>query len=158
MIICTGVLSLVCSCSKNKAVEPVGNKPGHTCMTIPKRLGTTDSSHISFNGKTSLEAMVLIPGGEFDMGGDNSQADPDEYPKHRVKVSPFYMDITEVTNAQFNKFVNATGYITTAERKPDWDELKKNLPKGTPKPPDSILVAASLVFKPTSRPVHLNDY
>ena len=50
-------------------------------MTIPKRLGTTDSSHISFNGKTSLEAMVLIPGGEFDMGGDNSQADPDEYPK-----------------------------------------------------------------------------
>ena len=44
------------------------------------------------------------------------------------------MDITEVTNGQFQRFVNATGYITTAERKPDWEELKKSLPPGTPKP------------------------
>jgi formylglycine-generating enzyme required for sulfatase activity len=102
--------------------------------------------------------MRLIPGGTFDMGGDNNQASPDEYPKHKVTVDPFYMDATEVTNAQFKKFVEATGYITTAERKPDWEELKKSLPPNTPKPPDSVLVAASLVFKPSEGPVNLNDY
>lgn len=158
MMIYAGVLSTACSCNKDKTVGSVGNKPGHTRMIVPQRLNTSNSSHVSFNGNVSLEGMILISGGEFDMGADNSQADADEYPKHRVKVSPFYMDVTEVTNAQFRKFVNATGYITTAERKPDWDELKKNLPKGTPKPPDSLLVAASLVFKPTTKPVNLNDF
>ena len=56
------------------------------------------------------------------------------------------MDATEVTNAQFKKFVEATGYITMAEKAPDWEELKKQLPAGTIKPHDSLLVAASLVF------------
>jgi sulfatase modifying factor 1 len=55
-------------------------------------------------------------------------------------------------------FVDATSYITTAEKKPDWEELKKTLPPGTAKPPDSVLVAASLVFKNTSGPVDLNNY
>jgi len=68
------------------------------------------------------------------------------------------MDVTEVTNAQFRKFVDATGYVTTAERKPTWEELKKTLPPNTPKPPDSVLVAASLVFKPSNGPVDLNDF
>ncbi|MEO8406436.1 MAG: formylglycine-generating enzyme family protein, partial [Chitinophagaceae bacterium] len=63
----------------------------------------------------------------------------------------------EVTNAAFQKFVKATGYITTAEQKPDWKELKKQLPAGTPKPPDSLLVAASLVFTPPSYGVNLDD-
>ena len=92
------------------------------------------------------------------MGGDNDQADKDEYPKHKVTVDSFYMDITEVTNAQFAAFVKSTGYITTAERKPNWEEIKKTVPPGTPKPADSLLVAASLVFKQTSGPVNLNDY
>ena len=92
------------------------------------------------------------------MGGDNEQAGPDEYPKDTVQVSPFHIDITEVTNAQFRKFVNATGYITTAEKTPDWEDLKKTVPPGTPKPPDSIMVAASLVFKETAGPVNLTDY
>jgi formylglycine-generating enzyme len=54
--------------------------------------------------------------------------------------------------------VKATGYVTTAERKPDWEELKQQLPPGTPKPPDSVLVAASLVFSPPAQAVALNDY
>lgn len=102
--------------------------------------------------------MALIPGGSFYMGGDNDQADKDEFPKHQVTVDSFYMDITEVTNAEFAAFVKATGYITTAERKPVWEEMKKTLPLGTPKPADSLLVAASLVFTQTTGPVDLNDY
>jgi len=102
--------------------------------------------------------MVYVPGGTFMMGADNSQADNDEYPKHKVTVSGFWMDVHEVTNTQFKKFVNATGYITTAEKKPDWDELKKQLPPNTPRPPESQLVAASLVFTSPGHKVDLNNY
>ena len=92
------------------------------------------------------------------MGADNKQASEDEYPKHSVTVDGFWMDATEVTNAQFEQFVKATGYITTAERKPDWEALKKQLPPGTPKPDESQLVAASLVFTPPNHTIDLNDY
>ena len=57
------------------------------------------------------------------------------------------MDISEVTNKQFKKFVDETGYITTAERIINWDEIKEFVPPGTPKPHDSLLEPASLVFK-----------
>jgi formylglycine-generating enzyme required for sulfatase activity len=102
--------------------------------------------------------MVWVPGGTFRMGADNDQALEDEYPKHAVTVSGFWIDRTEVTNAQFAAFVRATGYVTTAERKPDWNELKKQLPAGTPKPDASLLVPASLVFDPPDHPIELNDY
>jgi len=128
-------------------------------MSVPNRFSNTaDTSAVRFNGDSSFSGMVLIPGGIFNMGGDNEQASADEYPKHKVQVAPFYIDVTEVTNAQFKLFVDATGYTTTAERKPDWEELKKTLPPGTPRPPDSIMVAASLVFKQTKDPVNLGDY
>ena len=61
------------------------------------------------------EGMVLIPEGAYMMGGKSDQSDPDELPQHAVKVSPFFMDQTEVTNEQFNVFVEATGYKTVAE-------------------------------------------
>ncbi|MGZ3982339.1 MAG: SUMF1/EgtB/PvdO family nonheme iron enzyme [Mucilaginibacter sp.] len=61
------------------------------------------------------------------MGGDNKQAALDEYPKHKVTVSAFWMDEYEVTNSQFERFEKATGYLTTAELKPDWNELKKTI-------------------------------
>jgi formylglycine-generating enzyme len=130
-----------------------------TCVSVPKRFGNlTDSSQIVFNNDSSNTGMVLIKGGTFDMGGDNDQASPDEYPKHKVVVNSFLMDATEVTNAQFKKFVDATKYVSTAEKKPDWEELKKTLPVGSVKPPDSVLVAASLVFKATNQSVDHNDY
>ncbi len=53
--------------------------------------------------------------------------------------------------------LKATGYITTAERKPNWEENKKQLPEGTPKPDESVLVASSLVFTPPAQPVALNN-
>ena len=104
------------------------------------------------------EGMVWIPPGTFTMGSNAPLARPDEAPMHKVKLEGFWMDKTEVTNAQFAAFVEATGYVTTAEKAPNWDELKKSLPEGTPKPHDSLLRAASLVFKPTEGPVNLNNY
>ena len=90
--------------------------------------------------------MVFIPGGEFEMGGDGEEARPDEFPKHKVVINSFWMDETEVTNDQFKKFIDETGYITTAEKAIDWNEIKKILPPNTPKPHDSLLEPASLVF------------
>ncbi|MEZ5007407.1 MAG: formylglycine-generating enzyme family protein [Chitinophagales bacterium] len=60
--------------------------------------------------------MILIPAGTFLMGSDNEWSRADEKPVHQVYVDSFWMDETEVTNAQFKKFVDATGYTTTAER------------------------------------------
>lgn len=92
------------------------------------------------------------------MGADNGQASPDEYPKHHVTVGGFWMDKTEVTNVQFAAFVKATGYVTTAEQKPEWEQLRRQLPPGTPKPDKSLLVPASLVFSPPDHPIALDDY
>ncbi len=152
---------LLTGCNNEQVEQKINSSKdsAHCCMKVPSRFGGNDSSINNFieSTDTTHQGMVLIAGGSFDMGGDNNQASPDEYPKHRVTVSPFYIDITEVTNSQFKKFVNATGYITTAERKPDWEELKTTLPPGTPRPSEEILQAASLVFKPTNGPVAMND-
>lgn len=101
--------------------------------------------------------MVLIPAGQYTMGTDDPKSFPNERPAHQVKVNSFWMDEHDVTNAEFEKFVKATGYVTTAERKPDWEELKKQLPPGTPKPDDSVLVPGSMVFTPTTGPVDLRN-
>lgn len=127
---------------------------------IPSRFAIAEDTdqHIITSGKSSTDGMVWINGGSFMMGADNKQASQDEYPKHQVTVDGFWIDATEVTNAQFAIFVKATGFITVAEKKPDWEELKKQVAPGTPKPPESQLVASSLVFKPSTTEVDLNDY
>jgi formylglycine-generating enzyme required for sulfatase activity len=123
-----------------------------SCHAIPNRFGTliktTADSHAG---------MVNIPAGTFMMGGDSDQAKADEFPKHKVKLSGFWLDKTPVTNAQFQQFIAATHYVTTAEKKPDWEELKKQLPPHTPKPDEKRLVAASLVFTQTAHPVVLDN-
>lgn len=148
-----------CGSAADKNKEEAVHDSAHSCMPAPSRLGGRPGMAIATSGSdSSTTGMVMIPGGTYEMGGDNDQAAADEYPKHRVKVDSFYMDITEVTNAQFRQFVEATGYVTTAEQKPDWEELKKTVPPGTPRPADSLLVAASLVFTPANRKVDLADY
>jgi formylglycine-generating enzyme required for sulfatase activity len=101
--------------------------------------------------------MRWVSGGEFTMGTDDPRSMPNERPGHRVRVGGFWIDEHPVTNAEFRRFVEATGYVTTAERKPEWEEIRKELPPGTPKPDDSLLVPGSLVFTPPSHPVPLND-
>lgn len=107
------------------------------------------------------DGMVWVPGGEFTQGAvpHDKMAMSHEKPAHKVYVEGFYMDIHEVTNAQFAQFVEQTGYVTVAERKIDWKEMKKQLPPDTPKPHDSILQPGSLVFKKTKSSVpNLYDY
>jgi formylglycine-generating enzyme required for sulfatase activity len=80
------------------------------------------------------------------MGSNSEKAKPDEKPAHKVKIDEFYMDETEVTNAQFRKFTDATGYITTAEKAPDVNEIMKQVPPGTAPPPKEMLVPGSITF------------
>lgn len=123
-----------------------------TCNKIPNRFAA-----MTKNVPEQSNNMVKIPAGTFMMGGDNHQAKKDEFPKHSVTLHEFLMDKTPITNAQFQIFVTATKYTTTAEKKPDWELLKKQLPPDTPKPSDDMLVAASLVFTPLDHPVSLDN-
>jgi len=151
--------------SKQKAISCESGIPSRfaaatttTATTTTATASTTTTPGTTPSPNPPHPGMVWIPGGTYQMGGDNKEAQPDEYPKHTVTVTGFWMDRTEVTNAQFAAFVKATGYITTAERSPEWDELKKQLPPNTPKPDESLLVPASLVFSPPDHPIPLDDY
>lgn len=117
------------------------------CSTLPSRFGNP----------AAPSGMVWIPGGEFTMGSDNKESKKDEKPPHKVKVDGFWLDATPVTNKQFKEFVDATGYVTTAEKAPTLEEIMSQVPPGTPPPPKELLVPASLVFKPTSGPVSLKS-
>jgi formylglycine-generating enzyme required for sulfatase activity len=101
--------------------------------------------------------MVWIPGGSFSMGTDDPEASAAERPAHRVRLDGFWIDSTEVTNAEFARFVAATGYVTTAERPVDWNVLKTQVPPGTPQPPADQLVPGSLVFVPPDHAVPLDN-
>ena len=102
--------------------------------------------------------MVWIPGGEFSMGAQDPpdmndvgmNAMTDARPIHRVYVDGFFMDKTDVTNAQFAEFVKATGYVTIAERKPRAEDF--------PGAPPENLLAGSVVFSPPDHPVPLDNH
>ncbi|MGH8067311.1 MAG: formylglycine-generating enzyme family protein [Candidatus Entotheonellia bacterium] len=95
--------------------------------------------------------MVWIAGGEFTMGSTWELARSDEKPAHRVGLEGFWMDATEVTNARLRQFIEATGYVTTAEQAPKLEDLMAQLPPGSKPPPAELLVPGSLVFTPPSQ-------
>lgn len=96
----------------------------------------------------SADGMVLIKGGEFAMGAiDESFADA--LPIHQVSVNSFWMDEHEVTNKQFEAFVNATQYVTDAEKQLD--------PRDYPNVPAENLVSGSAVFSPPNHQVSLDN-
>jgi formylglycine-generating enzyme required for sulfatase activity len=103
--------------------------------------------------------MVRVPAGTFVMGTDDPDAMMNERPAREVTVDAFLLDIDPVTNAAFARFVEETGYVTTAEKPVDWDELKKQAPHGTPRPPEEALQPGALVFTPpdADRRVDLRD-
>ena len=97
---------------------------------------------------SELKNMIKIPGGKFLMGSENYY--PEEKPVHEVTVDGFYIDKYEVTNADYKKFSDETGYITVAERPLDPEEYPTVDPKD--------LIPGALVFKRTQGPVDLSDY
>src|SRR6516164_1302757 len=94
-----------------------------------------------------LGAMIWIPGGSFLMG--SSAFYREERPVRRETVQGFWIDRHPVTNAEFRKFVGATGYVTTSERAPD--------PVMYPHADPALLVAGSSVFRKPPGPVDLRD-
>ncbi|WP_233530653.1 formylglycine-generating enzyme family protein [Gelidibacter salicanalis] len=107
------------------------------------------------------EGMVWVIGKTFIQGAkkEDKYAMDREKPAHQVTVDGFFIDIIEVTNKQFKTFVDATDYITIAERPVNWEEMKKDVPEGTPKPHDSILQPGSLIFnKAVNKVANMNNY
>ena len=122
-----------------------GYRPGH--VRILRAIAATATLLAVASASPGGEPeLVWIPGGEFTMGGDDRLARPDEQPKRRVRVDGFWIGATEVTNARFAAFVEATGHVTTAERPVDWEELREQLPPGTERPADEVLEPGALVF------------
>jgi formylglycine-generating enzyme len=103
---------------------------------------------VALSDEPSHPGMVWIPGGTFRMGSDKHY--PEEAPSHCATVSGFWMDRTPVTNRDFRKFVNATGYVTFAETRPDAKDYPGALPH--------MLKAGSLVFTPPKHPVDLRNW
>jgi formylglycine-generating enzyme required for sulfatase activity len=95
----------------------------------------------------ATEEMVWIPGGAFTMGDD--RAGPEERPTRRVTVHGFWIDRHEVTNAQFARFVAATGHVTAAERGLD--------PAAHAHLPAELLRPGGLVFRAPERVADRTD-
>lgn len=90
-----------------------------------------------------LSDMVWIPGGTFWMGSDDHY--PEEAPRHEMTVGAFLMDTHPVTNEQFAEFVEATGHVTPAEKRPE--------PLYCPGGSVEMLYPGSFVFLPPDRAV-----
>ncbi|MFI4862079.1 MAG: formylglycine-generating enzyme family protein [Phycisphaerales bacterium JB063] len=101
---------------------------------------------------TTTEGMVWVPAGSFVMGTDDGHWNAS--PAHTVRMDGFWMDAYEVTNAQFAAFVEATGYVTVAEKPIDPSTIPTHLHGNLS--PDK-LVPASMVFTPTRGPVPLDN-
>ncbi len=158
IILLAGVVTFSLARSSKKAPAfPAAETAETASPTLPPGFGPTVANTTPPPGPAP-EGMVWIPGGEFSMGtNDEGEAlcgmpgvTRDAQPIHRVRVDGFWMDATEVTNAQFAKFVEETGYITVAETKPSQEEF--------PTVPPENLIAGSVVFAPTDRPVTLDNH
>jgi formylglycine-generating enzyme len=142
------------SSEKGDSEKDISNMPRvNTSASLPLlALSLCLCSLLSFagctgrKGATAPRGMIWLPGGEFTMGSNSEHALPDEKPPHRIKVDGFWIDETEVTNAQFQAFVESTGYVTTAEKPPDLGELMKQLPPDSPPPAKEDLVPGSIVL------------
>ncbi len=154
--------NLTSAANVNAATASGAMAPAATSNAVPssaktESFGPTVVNHDATPG-SAPGGMAWIPGGEFSMGANDPpdmddigmKATLDARPIHRVYVDGFYMDKTDVTNAEFAKFVKATGYVTVAERKPKAEDF--------PGTPPENLVAGSVVFAAPDHPVPLNNY
>ncbi|MGV3753895.1 MAG: formylglycine-generating enzyme family protein [Verrucomicrobiota bacterium] len=114
----------------------------------PEAASNSPKAEVKPSDMSWTNGMVWIAGGKFHMGSEAGQTD--EKPVRQISVDGFWMDKTEVTNDEFEKFVKATGYVTIAERKPD--------PKDFPGAAPEMLVAGSIVFRPPPGEVPLDNH
>jgi sulfatase modifying factor 1 len=138
-------------CKDQATAQPVAEVKADShvvCAKIPSRASAIQAAQDSLvaGTDTSSKGMALIPGGSFQMGSNDFE---DAKPVHKVAVKGFWMDVHEVTNEEFEKFVKATGYKTVAEKELD--------PKDYPGVPLDKLVPGSAVFSPPTHPVTLDD-
>lgn len=164
-ILIVGLLGIGCSSpEQSKPIENIAETKPTLCSSFSKGASQIDPIYLKEINQLSINeilakdfsGMVKIPSGNFMMGGNNpadlatiqrgSQPRPDEFPNNVVTVNEFWIDETEVTNTQFQKFVEATGYVTTAERPISLEEIMKQLPPGSSEPDPEMLVPGSLVF------------
>jgi sulfatase modifying factor 1 len=129
--------------------DGIGAARAHGAYSTPLIEGAwTPKINDSKPPEPTLPGMIWIPGGQFWMGADDEHM-PDTKPLHRVYIDGYWMDRTAVTNEQFGRFVNASGFVTVAERKPRAEDF--------PGAPPENLVAGSVVFTPPNHPVELNN-
>ena len=134
-------------------------KPSHMVASLLGCLSTLGAGFVA-EASSGPAGMVWIPGGEFAMGtedptksvceGTGRETMADARPIHTVTVDGFWMDATEVTNEQFAQFVEATQYVSVAERKPKAEDF--------PGVPLEALVAGSIVFTPPKDAVSLSNF
>ncbi len=140
-------------------MKPSRKKPPKTTISARGALSVALLVAVAFGGsyyfstassKGPLQVpMADIPAGEFWMGTEHAQM-PDSRPVHKVYVDAFSIDKTEVTNAQYGRFVRVTGYKTVAEQTPNAEDFPGAKPED--------LVPGAVVFTPPSQPVPLDSH
>jgi formylglycine-generating enzyme len=126
------------------AVGPAVKLGTHSPDVSPRPTAAVTSINAVHDRVMPPEGMVWIPGGTFRRGFEEES---DAQPVREIEIHGFWMDRTEVTNAQFAAFVRATGYVTVAEKPPD--------PRLFPDAPRELLVPGSIMFSPPSGKVDL---
>jgi formylglycine-generating enzyme len=141
-LIVAGLLGAVAVVASARLVTSSARQHRESAPPLPGARG----NHVGgATGRTmESDAMVWVPGGTFRRG---FAEESDAQPVREIEISGFWMDRTEVTNAQFAAFVRATGYVTVAEKTPD--------PKVFPDAPPEMLVPGSIVFSPRVGKVEL---
>ncbi|MFN7926994.1 MAG: formylglycine-generating enzyme family protein [Blastocatellia bacterium] len=144
-------LSTVVSCSSPpKTVQVTDAHAHHQAEAKTPDAASAAQAHVNTTPPPgpAPEGMVWVPGGTFWMGCDDCEM-PDAEPVHLVTLDGYWIDKTPVTNAEFEKFVQATGYKTIAERTPKAEDYPGAKPE--------MLVAGSIVFNKPKQAVPLDN-
>jgi len=137
------VLLFFVGCNRDSTPSPAAVPTAPVVVRAPTADATADQPIVEEPHPTPA-GMRWIPGGSFTMGSNNPKF-PDELPAHRVTLDGFWIDETEITNAQFREFVEATGYVTVAEKKPKPEDFAGQVENVADIPPEN-LVAGSICF------------
>jgi formylglycine-generating enzyme required for sulfatase activity len=127
--LCLSAVALICAgCDAENPSATAGGADG--ASTVAAALIETPEDPAALAAELEADGMVSLPGGSFVMGTDSPpHRHDDESPAREVLMAPFWIDATEVTNDQFAAFVEATGYVTTAERPILREDLEGMVPE-----------------------------